>query len=156
MHCSAGMGTATGNPRAIGCRKRYTDSMTMFLRLAGLLILWSAGLTAGDSAELSGRVMNVVDGDDFVLCVGGTCTQIRLCGIDAPEQGCAGCRDARDALRALVEGKERPLHPSQRRSVCDGRSRSTSGKRIVAQCFLDNTDIAGALVERGLACDWER
>jgi endonuclease YncB( thermonuclease family) len=40
-------------------------------------------------------------------------------------------------------------------TVCDGRSKPTNRDRVVAQCFVDDIDVAAVLVERGLACDWK-
>lgn len=72
---------------------------------------------------------------------------VRLWGIDAPELGEARGPAARDALRALVEG--RPL-------ACDPLDVDRYG-RDVARCFLpDGTDIACAMVALGHARDWPR
>jgi micrococcal nuclease len=129
-----------------------------FLQIAILGIFLVAGIAASDAAEFSGRVKTVVDGDDIELCAeGGSCdTRIRLCGIDAPEQGCPGYSEAGAALRALVEGKRVRCIQLGAGTPCDGRSPLTNRGRIVAQCFVDGTDVAGSLVERGLACDRER
>ena len=39
-------------------------------------------------------------------------------------------------------------------TVCDKRSKPTNRDRIVAQCFVDNHDIAEPMVKGGYACDW--
>lgn len=36
------------------------------------------------------------------ICIGASCVRIRLCGIDAPERGEVGYREATDALRSLI------------------------------------------------------
>jgi endonuclease YncB( thermonuclease family) len=106
-------------------------------------------------AQLSGQA-NVIDGDDIEICTYGSCKRVRLCGIDAPEQRCPGYQEATAGLRGLVQGKQVRCVQVDNGTVCDGRSKPTNRDRIVAQCFVDDTDIAGALVERGLACDWKR
>jgi micrococcal nuclease len=116
-----------------------------------------AALCAGSAgAQLSGRA-TAIDGDDIVLLAeGGQATRIRLCGIDAPERECPGYGEATTALRALVEGKQVRCVQVGGGTPCDGLSRPTNRDRIVAQCFVENTDIARAQVERGVACDWAR
>jgi endonuclease YncB( thermonuclease family) len=117
----------------------------------------AAAITASDAAEFSGQVKSVPDGDDIILCADdGPCTRVRLCGIDAPERKCPGYAEARAGLRGLVQGKRLRCIQVGSGTPCDGRSKPTNWGRIVAQCFLDDTDIAGSLVERGLACDWEK
>ena len=90
------------------------------------------------------------------ICIGASCIRVRLCGIDAPERGALGAGAATKALRRLVSRTTVRCLPVGQGTVCDGRSRSTIYGRLVAQCFIDGTDIGGAMVERGLACDWER
>jgi len=38
-------------------------------------------------------------------------------------------------------------------SVCDGRSKPKNKNRIVAQCFLDDLDVATLMIRAGMACD---
>jgi endonuclease YncB( thermonuclease family) len=129
-----------------------------FLVVAAIWTFFVVGITASDAAELSGLVKSVIDGDDIELCAdGGPCRDIRLCGIDAPEVECGrSYQDAREALRALVHGKRVRCMQVGGGTPCDGRSKPTNRDRIVAQCFVDGTDLAGSLVERGFACDWKR
>jgi micrococcal nuclease len=125
---------------------------------AAIVTFFVASVTVIHAAELSGLVKRVIDGDDIELCgEGGQCNDIRLCGIDAPEVHCGRSYvDARDALRALVDGKRVRCIQVGGGTPCDGRSKPTNRDRIVAQCFVDNTDVAAILVERGLVCDWKR
>ena len=126
-------------------------------RTAALLILFSSVPAVTYSADLSGRVTTAIDGDDILLCDGdGQCKDIRLCGVDAPEQGCPAYDKARAALFQLVDGKMVHCVQVGAGTVCDGRSKPTNRGRIVAQCFVDSVDIAAVLVERGLACDWQK
>jgi micrococcal nuclease len=127
------------------------------LRVTLVGILLVAAISLGDAAEFSGRVKAVIDGDDIVLCDGGgSCRQFRLCGINAPESKCrATYKRARDGLRGLALDKMARCIQVGDGTPCDGKSKPTNRGRIVAQCFIGTTDIAGSLVERGLACDWE-
>jgi micrococcal nuclease len=126
------------------------------LKFTTFLVIWSATVAAGAAAEFSGIVDSVIDGDDIVLCDDdGSCRRIRLCGIDAPERKCPGYTAARRRLQELAEGNLARCVQVGGGTPCDGRSKPTSGKRIVAQCFVDGVDIASRLVEQGLACDWE-
>jgi micrococcal nuclease len=136
--------------------RRRLRTSTRALQIAVLSISFVAILATNAAAQLSGRA-TVIDGDDIVLLAeGGRTTRLRLCGIDAPERECPGYKEATDELRALVEGKQVRCIQVGDGTPCDGRSRPTNRDRIVAQCFVESTDIAGKLVERGFACDWER
>jgi micrococcal nuclease len=144
---------------SIYCQKRpkLHRMPRRFVQVALLSISCVAAIAASDAAEFSGRA-TVVDGDDLRLCTeSGSCeTRIRLCGVDAPERECPGYSEARAGLQALVQGKQLRCIQVGSGTPCDGRSRPTNRDRIVAQCFVDGKDVAGSLVERGLACDWER
>jgi endonuclease YncB( thermonuclease family) len=112
--------------------------------------------SSGSAAEFNGRVDRVVDGDTFWVCDASACTKIRLCGIDAPEKGTAGAREATAAMTALVGSKSMRCVQVGDGTPCDGRSAPTSYDRIVAQCFANGADIAIPMVEQGHACDWTR
>jgi endonuclease YncB( thermonuclease family) len=75
--------------------------------------------------------------------------RVRLFGIDAPEltQTCdhgvwAAGRIAKEALRKLIA--DRPVRCEQ--VEWDGRN-----KGPISRCFVDDTDLSAAMVERGLA-----
>jgi endonuclease YncB( thermonuclease family) len=106
--------------------------------------------------EIRATIGRVIDGDTIDICIGASCIRVRLCGIDAPERGEHGYREATEALRSLASREQVLCIPVGQGSVCDGRSRATSYSRLVAQCFVGELDVAGALVEQGLACDWAR
>jgi endonuclease YncB( thermonuclease family) len=120
-----------------------------FQQITALSIFWVVMIASSNAAEFSGRVKTVVDGDDIELCDdGGSCTRIRLCGIDAPERKCPGYGAAREALRALAEGKLARCVQVGSGTPCDGRSKPTNRNRIVAQCFVDGADIAASCQQR--------
>jgi endonuclease YncB( thermonuclease family) len=135
--------------------RRRLRTSTRALQVAVLSISLVAIVVTSAVAQLSGQA-TVIDGDDIELRAdAGLPKRIRLCGIDAPEQRCPGYGDAIKELRALVEGKQVRCIQVGAGTPCDGRSKPTNRDRIVAQCFVENTDVAGRLVERGVACDWE-
>jgi endonuclease YncB( thermonuclease family) len=126
------------------------------LQVSVLSLFLVAAAASGAVAQLSGRA-TVIDGDDIdVWADAGPPKRVRLCGVDAPEQGCPGYDDAIRELRTLVEGKQVRCIQVGAGTPCDGKSKPQNRGRIVAQCFVENTDLAGRLVERGVACDWER
>lgn len=106
------------------------------------------------AAELSGRVDRVVDGDTFWLCDQTACHKIRLCGMNAPEQGEQDYQRAKQALTDMLKGKTLRCVQVGGGTPCDGRSKPVNRDRIVAQCFADDVDIGAALVATGIACDW--
>lgn len=70
--------------------------------LAALLLAMTAA-----AEELKGQVVRVSDGDTIVVLDAGKVQhKIRLAGIDAPEKAQAYGDKAKDALAALVAGKE--------------------------------------------------
>jgi endonuclease YncB( thermonuclease family) len=109
--------------------------------------------TGGLNAQtIEGTVKNIVDGDTFDF----SGLRIRLCGIEAPEEGAHGSESAKEALTALVASKYVVCLPVGAGSVCDGRSKQFNRNRVVAQCFLDDSDIAALMVKNGHACDWPK
>ncbi|BAC46531.1 blr1266 [Bradyrhizobium diazoefficiens USDA 110] len=109
-------------------------------------------------AEIVGDGRNVIDGDTFEIALPSHSVKIRICGIDAPESGEPGSREAWAQLSKLVYQKTvrciQVNHPPG--TVCDGRSKSKNRDRIVAQCFADGLDIGAEMVRSGHACDWRK
>jgi len=108
-------------------------------------------------AEIVGEGRNVIDGDTFEIKLPSRSVKIRICGIDAPESGEPGSREAWAMLSQLVHRKTvRCVQVNQPPgTVCDGKSKPLSRDRIVAQCFVDGTDIGAEMVRSGHACDWQ-
>lgn len=120
------------------------------------IVLITAALlaTPAHADEWSSPVSRVIDGDTFQLS--RPLVRIRLCGVDTPEKGQRGYREATAYTQALVRGKTVQCRTVGEQTPCDGRSGKVSGNRVVAQCFVDGKDIAMELVEAGLACAWPR
>jgi endonuclease YncB( thermonuclease family) len=126
-----------------------------FFRLLILSLLICAWPETSEATDLVGFAESVVDGDEFVFCVSGACQNIRLCGIDTPSSGKPGYQDTVTALGKLILGERMVCRPVGEGSACDGLTNRISRGRLVAQCFVQGStvDVAGTLVEGGLACD---
>src|ERR1700761_5379705 len=88
----------------------------------------------------------VVDGDAIAVHAGDKSISVRLCGIDAPEARHAGGTESSATMATLVEGKEVQCVQVGGGTPCDGRSKPTNHKRVVAQCFVDGVDISKEMV----------
>ncbi|TYC63969.1 thermonuclease family protein [Rhodobacterales bacterium] len=104
--------------------------------------------------EWTSTVSRVIDGDTFQLS--RPLVRVRLCGVDTPERGRRGYREATQYVKNLVVGKQVQCRTVGEGTPCDGRSRKKSYDRFVAQCFVDGQDIAMMLVQSGHACAWPR
>lgn len=108
------------------------------------------------AADYLGEVTGVDDGDSFHMLADGKHVHIRLCGIDSPERGQRGYGKAAGALSAMIEDKQVHCLQVGEGTPCDGRSGPMSRKRVVAQCFIENKDVAAEMVRLGQARDWPR
>ena len=134
--------------RAAGGHRQASFLLSQALCLASLLTIAAPAM----AEPIEGPADHVIDGDGLV--VDGT--EIRLCGIDAPEARRPGGPEATVRLRELVEGRMVRCVRVGEGSVCDGRSRETSYDRVVATCFVGGRDLAADLVRGGYARDWPR
>jgi endonuclease YncB( thermonuclease family) len=116
-----------------------------------LALTWSSAW----AADYEGTAV-VVDGDTIELHVGDKTIPVRLCGIDSPESRHAGGPEASAKMAKLIAGKEVQCVQVGGGTPCDGRSKPTSHKRIVAQCFVDGVDISKEMVCSGHAVDWPK
>ena len=127
------------------------------VRSIGIVIFFIVLASANPSmaTDLHGSGQSVVDGDEFILCEGNACTNIRLCGIDTPSKGKPGYDKTISALTKLVVGKKVLCRPVSQGSVCDHRMAPISFGRTVAQCFVEEAtvDVAGVLIAARLGCD---
>lgn len=117
--------------------------------------LLAAGLfmapAAQAAAELRGRAERVVDGDTLWLAPsdGGRPLKLRLQGLDAPELCQPWGPQARDALRALVQGRELRV-----RVV----TRDDYGRLLARVADAQGRDLGELLVRQGAAWNdgWHR
>lgn len=114
---------------------------------ATVLLFWllttPKGLEAPES--VTGRVRYVVDGDS--LYVDGHRPQVRLWGVDAPEQSESGFKAATDYLFLIAQSQ--PV-------TCRIIERDRYG-RSVARCFLaDGREINRMMIESGKAREYRR
>jgi micrococcal nuclease len=90
---------------------------------------------------LSGKVVGISDGDTFKLLMEGNQTvRVRLHGVDAPEKGQDYSTQARQALSALIFGKE--VHVIQKNKDRYGR--------IVGVVYADGQNANEELLKSGL------
>jgi endonuclease YncB( thermonuclease family) len=106
------------------------------------------------AADIIGNVTYIADGDTFDVNTSQGAIRIRLCGVDSPERGEKNYMAAKDALSDFIAGKEVRCVPVGEGTVCDGCSRRTNRGRVVAQCFLEGSDVATLMIKAQLACDW--
>ena len=115
-----------------------------------LFLLFSVGVTAIES--INGVPSRIIDGDTFVL----NGERIRLCGIDAPEVNTKFGKSAKIYLDRMIGASFLWCNVVGSGTPCDGRSRSNSYNRYVAQCFSSGGDVACAMVRSGYASDYKR
>jgi endonuclease YncB( thermonuclease family) len=92
-----------------------------------------------DDGSLVGRVVGVKDGDSLVVLSDNREIEVRVAEVDAPESGQPYGRRAKQALSALVFGKDVRLVPTDHDRY----------GRTVGRVFVDDVDVANELVRRG-------
>lgn len=121
-------------------------------RLASISLLVALLAPAlGLGAELSGRVVRVVDGDTLVLLIAGpgeqkTQEKIRLAGIDAPEKGQPYGQRSKEHLSDQVFGRD---------VTVDWLKRDRYG-RIVGKVLVGGMDADLEQVRAGLAWHYKK
>lgn len=121
-------------------------------RLASISLLVALLAPAlGLGAELSGRVVRVVDGDTLVLLIAGpgeqkTQEKIRLAGIDAPEKGQPYGQRSKEHLSDQVFGRD---------VTVDWLKRDRYG-RIVGKVLVGGTDADLEQVRAGFAWHYKK
>jgi endonuclease YncB( thermonuclease family) len=114
-----------------------------FLSLLAWLLL-AANLLAQD--VIRGHTVAVTDGDTIkVLTAEHQLLRIRVSWIDAPEMGQAFGNNAKQAMSALVFGKDVELRPHT----------TDRYGRLVAMVFVDGQDAGLELIKEGLAWAYE-
>jgi endonuclease YncB( thermonuclease family) len=98
------------------------------------------------SADFSGHVVSVLDGDTIEVLHNNRPTRIRINGIDCPEKGQAYGQKAKHAASDLVFGKEVTLHTF---------GKDKYGRTIGEVILPDGTNVNHTLVKDGW-CWWYR
>lgn len=150
MPCGVRAVVPAGHPWAVG---QWTTSVSGGIagtKPAGLLgcllaALLVTGCSAGSDSSASdstATVRHVVDGDTLVLDDGVT---VRLIGIDTPERGACGSRQATRALEDLVEGRSVTLvNPS-------GVQDEDRFERLLRYVDVEDVDVGLRQIEQGHA-----
>ncbi len=102
--------------------------------------------------EIIGTVSRVIDGDTLQINE----LRIRLCGIDAPEDGDKGAAEATEHLEQVARGQHARCVVVGGGTPCDTRSAVINNRRVVAQCYVGDVDLARSLTDNGHACDWTK
>jgi micrococcal nuclease len=110
---------------------------------AGVLLLLCASLA---TADFSGPVVSVLDGDTIEVLHNNRPERIRLSGIDCPEKGQAYGTRVKQAASELVYGKEVTLQT---------HGKDKYGRTLAYVLLLDGTNVNHTLVEEGW-CWWYR
>ena len=101
---------------------RYSTHLYRALRTTRHSDTTMASANPSMATDLHGSGQSVVDGDEFILCEGNACTNIRLCGIDTPSKGKPGYDKTISALTKLVVGKKVLCRPVSQGSVSNTMS----------------------------------
>ncbi len=110
------------------------------MRIILILILLFPILTV--AATLTGRVVRVIDGDTLVVLDANKAQhEIRLAGIDSPEQKQAYGMKAKEYLGDLVAG----------RFIVIDYNKHDRDKRIIGKVLLSNQDMNLEQIKAGLA-----
>lgn len=118
-----------------------TRKLLPYAAIAGSLFI-----TLVHAEQLTGKVINVADGDTLTLLVERTQVRVRLAEIDAPERKQPFGTRSRQSLHALCHGKPAVV--------------ATTGKqhrdRIIGTVYCDSTDANAEQVRRGMAWVYDR
>ncbi|HDT0661724.1 TPA: thermonuclease family protein [Enterobacter cloacae subsp. dissolvens] len=99
-------------------------------------------VTFSASADISGRIVRVLDGDTVeVLETGNRLTRVRLAGIDAPEKNQPFGQRSRQELSSMV---------AQRHVTVSGGDTDRYG-RLLGTLWLGVTDVNAEQIRKGLA-----
>jgi len=122
---------------------RHTGPSSLALVFFALLLIAGSAAAGGvDSAQISGRVVRIADGDTLTVLVSGhQPVRIRLADIDAPERNQPYGRKAKQALSDLVFARD------VRAMVTDHDRYG----RLVARIYQGGLYVNAEMVRRGAA-----
>lgn len=119
----------------------------MKIILSSILLVASVLFHLAQAAELSGRVVGVIDGDTIdVLVDERHLHRVRIAGIDAPEKGQPFGQQAKSRMSALVFGKHVQVEYGKRDKY----------KRIVGTVRQSSLDAGLDLIRTGLAWHYKK
>ena len=125
--------------------ERQRAAFRLLAQLLGLLLAVVA--PRAGAAEMTGRVVGIIDGDTIdVLMPGFQVARVRLAGIDAPERGQAFGTAAKAALSELVFARQVVVHWKKRDRY----------ERLVGKVTVLGADANLAMVARGMAWHYVR
>ena len=125
--------------------ERQRATFRLLALLLGLLLAVVA--PPAGAAEMTGRVVGIIDGDTIdVLMPGFQVARVRLAGIDAPERGQAFATAAKAALSELVFARQVVVHWKKRDRY----------ERLVGKVTVSGADANLAMVTRGMAWHYVR
>ena len=118
-------------------------AFNLFLLMVGLLLfVLAAVVTTAQSAELTGKVVGVHDGDTLTLLVAGNQqVKVRLVGIDAPELAQPYGQKSKQALSDLAFGKEARVESAG----------PDKYGRTLGTVYVGAVNVNAALVSQGVA-----
>ncbi|MEO8486314.1 MAG: thermonuclease family protein [Betaproteobacteria bacterium] len=126
--------------------RSWPDARGVGAALALATALAASAASTDASADFTGRIVSVPDGDTLTVLVERQPVRVRLWGIDAPEHGQPWSGRARDSLAA------RAMHREAR--VLE---RGTDGfGRTLARVSVDGVDLAEAQLRDGMAWMFRR
>lgn len=108
-----------------------------------LLISSFLFLAQPGAADITYRVVHVVDGDTLEATDGNLTFRVRIAGMDAPEWKQRFGKQAANRLRALTSGEKIRIRPVK-------RLRDKYG-RLLGHLFVSEQDVALTLIQEGLA-----
>ena len=112
-----------------------------------LALVLALPLGAAWAADISGKVVGVLDGDTIDLLKGDRQTvRVRLAGIDAPEKRQAFGAEAKKALSDLVYGRD----------LVVSTDKADRYGRAIGKLMLRGTDVNLEMVKRGFAWHYGR
>jgi endonuclease YncB( thermonuclease family) len=121
--------------------------MPKALLLLGLIALSAAASGPGDvDLVLPAKVVRIADGDTAEMQLDSGPMRVRLYGIDTPELHAPFGREARDALAALIAGREVELVPVSQDKY----------DRLVAVVLVKGSSVNESLIGGGLAWAYRR
>lgn len=133
-------------------KRRTIRLIAGILAGAGAAGGWAAHhSTTGENVAYTATpdAVEVVDGDTIRLMVGGEKVRVRLLGVDAPEKGDCGAKEATARLQQLVTDSD---HITIRTDPVAGSTDRYN--RILGYVELDGKDVADTLISEGLVGVW--